>query len=108
MQLHNSVLTCACEQSIMFFFQAEDGIRDVAVTGVQTCALPISSQRGAAGLDYNLIVASYEQSRKVSTAAAESTRVNGNAADFKQWVSDVGDKDVALATDAKGAIEIGR
>src|SRR2546422_2848777 len=24
-----------------FFFQAEDGIRDVAVTGVQTCALPI-------------------------------------------------------------------
>src|SRR2546429_920167 len=25
-----------------FFFQAEDGIRDVAVTGVHTCALPIS------------------------------------------------------------------
>src|SRR3989449_11283612 len=32
-----------------FFFQAEDGIRDVAVTGVQTCALPISAavQEGA-------------------------------------------------------------
>src|SRR5687768_18189259 len=28
-----------------FFFQAEDGIRDVAVTGVQTCALPISIQK---------------------------------------------------------------
>src|SRR2546429_5268091 len=28
-----------------FFFQAEDGIRDVAVTGVQTCALPISLGR---------------------------------------------------------------
>src|SRR2546429_5910620 len=27
--------------SFIFFFQAEDGIRDVAVTGVQTCALPI-------------------------------------------------------------------
>src|SRR2546422_6845537 len=27
----------------VFFFQAEDGIRDVAVTGVQTCALPIYS-----------------------------------------------------------------
>src|SRR5262249_58919681 len=26
-----------------FFFQAEDGIRDWSVTGVQTCALPISS-----------------------------------------------------------------
>src|SRR6266436_9319651 len=33
-----------------FFFQAEDGIRDVAVTGVQTCALPIcrSGNRGRA------------------------------------------------------------
>src|SRR2546430_17400249 len=27
---------------IFFFFQAEDGIRDLTVTGVQTCALPIS------------------------------------------------------------------
>src|ERR687883_882800 len=27
----------------VFFFQAEDGIRDIGVTGVQTCALPISS-----------------------------------------------------------------
>src|SRR2546430_6302083 len=27
-----------------FFFQAEDGIRDLTVTGVQTCALPISAQ----------------------------------------------------------------
>src|SRR5438128_6859670 len=26
---------------IFFFFQAEDGIRDATVTGVQTCALPI-------------------------------------------------------------------
>src|SRR5256884_5984784 len=29
------------EYVFFFFFQAEDGIRDVAVTGVQTCALPI-------------------------------------------------------------------
>src|SRR5688572_15526287 len=28
---------------VFFFFQAEDGIRDLTVTGVQTCALPISS-----------------------------------------------------------------
>src|SRR6266496_5737166 len=27
----------------LFFFQAEDGIRDLYVTGVQTCALPISA-----------------------------------------------------------------
>src|SRR3712207_9387913 len=30
----------------MFFFQAEDGIRDIGVTGVQTCALPISRHHG--------------------------------------------------------------
>src|SRR2546422_3675406 len=35
------VVSVALKQ--FFFFQAEDGIRDVAVTGVQTCALPISS-----------------------------------------------------------------
>src|SRR3989441_4311384 len=37
-KLVTGVQTCA------FFFQAEDGIRDKLVTGVQTCALPISSR----------------------------------------------------------------
>ena len=35
--------TCVCVCSLFFFFQAEDGIRDWSVTGVQTCALPICS-----------------------------------------------------------------
>src|SRR2546427_7689227 len=38
-----------------FFFQAEDGIRDLTVTGVQTCALPISLspiQRGVAAAQH--------------------------------------------------------
>src|SRR5436189_304204 len=35
-------------QKLTFFFQAEDGIRDTSVTGVQTCALPISRSRVAA------------------------------------------------------------
>src|SRR2546430_4147429 len=30
-----------CHRLFLFFFQAEDGIRDLTVTGVQTCALPI-------------------------------------------------------------------
>src|SRR5947209_16722417 len=35
---------CGCNifSFVFFFFQAEDGIRDIGVTGVQTCALPIS------------------------------------------------------------------
>src|SRR5256884_4642085 len=40
---------CSC--LFFFFFQAEDGIRDVAVTGVQTCALPILDL-SQAGLDF--------------------------------------------------------
>src|SRR3989442_11701858 len=41
---------------VFFFFQAEDGIRDADVTGVQTCALPILSRveellRGVPGLE---------------------------------------------------------
>src|SRR5260370_10802492 len=34
-------------QASFFFFQAEDGIRDSSVTGVQTCALPICDARTA-------------------------------------------------------------
>src|SRR5206468_7530800 len=38
----------ACVPCLCFFFQAEDGIRDLIVTGVQTCALPISNVSGTA------------------------------------------------------------
>ena len=41
------VVVCACVV-VFFFFQAEDGIRDWSVTGVQTCALPILEQLAAA------------------------------------------------------------
>src|SRR2546430_7077382 len=43
-----------------FFFQAEDGIRDLTVTGVQTCALPISDK----GLDMRKIFAPLKRSTK--------------------------------------------
>src|SRR2546429_6504655 len=49
LMLHVGVLKLSDLGSVVcvwvFFFQAEDGIRDVAVTGVQTCALPISTVR---------------------------------------------------------------
>src|SRR5256885_4865165 len=35
------VVSRSCVYRSVFFFQAEDGIRDYKVTGVQTCALPI-------------------------------------------------------------------
>src|SRR2546421_12375095 len=36
---------------MFFFFQAEDGIRDLIVTGVQTCALPISMETRVAAME---------------------------------------------------------
>src|SRR5438270_12075607 len=44
------------EASVHFFFQAEDGIRDLTVTGVQTCALPISKETKPAPKDVVFVV----------------------------------------------------
>src|SRR5215211_8878249 len=53
--------------SVFFFFQAEDGIRDHCVTGVQTCALPISivgAQHAAVqGLQWFLTESSWDHER---------------------------------------------
>src|SRR2546430_1750506 len=40
-QYHNAKGALTYTDIAFFFFQAEDGIRDLTVTGVQTCALPI-------------------------------------------------------------------
>src|SRR5438552_8768058 len=66
--------------SVFFFFQAEDGIRDDLVTGVQTCALPISSTGPApAGSPVSTVSCSrtyqpaYPCARRYDTIAATST-----------------------------------
>src|SRR5256885_13337719 len=43
----------------VFFFQAEDGIRDYKVTGVQTCALPICSRSGDGTIAFSLATGVY-------------------------------------------------
>src|SRR5262249_59519352 len=49
---------------VRFFFQAEDGIRDWSVTGVQTCALPIFAARLAAITDrFNALAQALEAAR---------------------------------------------
>src|SRR5690554_7798840 len=45
---------CAFYFCFFFFFQAEDGIRDADVTGVQTCALPILEKKHQAGVPVEL------------------------------------------------------
>src|SRR5437868_15301694 len=54
---------------LLFFFQAEDGIRDRNVTGVQTCALPISI---AGQLRAAFSIAANRQLSDAQTAPAET------------------------------------
>src|SRR5688572_31177734 len=54
-----------------FFFQAEDGIRDLTVTGVQTCALPISSRLATARANCSSVLL-------VPAGRLQSTSMNRN------------------------------
>src|SRR2546425_7896037 len=66
-----------------FFFQAEDGIRDKLVTGVQTCALPIWSNRAPALL---ALIAGQVRSRERSAGARfDPQSVRGEYANVSQW-----------------------
>src|SRR5438876_3783978 len=68
----------------IFFFQAEDGIRDGRVTGVQTCALPISrsffcacrNQRGLSTISASLVTAN--DSKPTSIPTTDSLKGNGS------------------------------
>src|SRR5690348_11036105 len=65
-------------QAMAFFFQAEDGIRDGRVTGVQTCALPISttsSPRQASSITWAL----GSVTDRVSVSQCSSGRTNASA-----------------------------
>src|SRR5260370_31842444 len=72
-----------------FFFQAEDGIRDSSVTGVQTCALPISSRLRVRANGWN---SDGSQSATDELHELDSMRVvlghgaSGNAASMKPYV----------------------
>src|SRR2546430_10209310 len=52
----------------IFFFQAEDGIRDLTVTGVQTCALPILTEKMVTALVYELGTKSDDDRKSFPTA----------------------------------------
>src|SRR3954449_10470235 len=60
-----------------FFFQAEDGIRDESVTGVQTCALPISESSSILQWAENAS-RSIERSARIGVSAAAITPLTAN------------------------------
>src|SRR2546429_6100522 len=74
---------------MFFFFQAEDGIRDVAVTGVQTCALPILRRllaAAGAGTAWPLVAASHPIHELFRNEAVLEEAENLAAADWRPLV----------------------
>ena len=77
-----------CFFFLIFFFQAEDGIRDWSVTGVQTCALPISW--GSSGQDKlvsqsvypSLVLTSLGMSSRDLPTADRKSVVQGKSVDL--------------------------
>src|SRR5437773_12245204 len=59
-----------CYFFFFFFFQAEDGIRDRDVTGVQTCALPIDSRSDAIGLAVSSACCSSSEGRRATSCSS--------------------------------------
>src|SRR2546430_2855053 len=58
---------------VFFFFQAEDGIRDLTVTGVQTCALPISVTK----ISLNEVAAAVARGQGIARSKTASANVSG-------------------------------
>src|SRR2546430_10873111 len=82
----NRVQKCNFMCVSFFFFQAEDGIRDLTVTGVQTCALPISAFVDPPRANTAAMALLKEASRKISRgfkfshtiSDRKSTRLNSS------------------------------
>src|SRR5687767_3098140 len=88
---------------VCFFFQAEDGIRDKLVTGVQTCALPISGQIGTDGLDDppSWMAKFNPRGRDKDDESKIFSVVPGNYGSAPSWLA--ADGEDSEQTDAKGA-----
>src|SRR3989449_8101837 len=85
-----------------FFFQAEDGIRDVAVTGVQTCALPIFGAYQA--IQQNLaVLAGHAAAADIAAAHAFRAADWGDAA-FEIGVAKVRDRKSTRLNSSHGYI----
>src|SRR3712207_8278829 len=70
---------------LCFFFQAEDGIRDIGVTGVQTCALPISLFVGAP--NFNALHTEFRDDRDPGSREVEPVYRGGRTVRFSTDVT---------------------
>src|SRR3989440_6271804 len=85
----------------VFFFQAEDGIRDLIVTGVQTCALPISLA-GLIALTLPALVVGFRQDADYHREWVERVALE-NAPGTGNWASN-GDISLRAQADRKSVV----
>src|SRR3989454_5438177 len=90
-----------------FFFQAEDGIRDYKVTGVQTCALPISNVTVANRIDlvlqrFGVVIDGFAPpppgpltDLAVTSVSGPSVAVQGSPSTITVAVKNIGNQDVS-------------
>ena len=97
---------------VFFFFQAEDGIRDTSVTGVQTCALPISPARSSSSADESLAHLVFEANLAVDCNCGKSgvmlssgtaDLLGSAAAELRKLASTVG-RFVSVQPDRKSVV----
>src|SRR5207237_4959070 len=109
------IIACGKERPARIFYQAEDGIRDSSVTGVQTCALPIYPDTGAqvnTGTPIALLIENTDQRSKDYSEIKDKFRPGH--ADFtyeaKYGLRDyrAGGRSSARETATRVAAEIGR
>src|SRR3989442_15430720 len=70
----------------VFFFKAEDGIRDADVTGVQTCALPISDTAGVTPVIENILRASARTQKATGVQISTHTWAAGRSGEAQQAI----------------------
>src|SRR5947209_10200410 len=93
------------ERALVFFFQAEDGIRDIGVTGVQTCALPIWVGRGSSGCCARCATA---ETISATPALSSAPRSVSPAAVMTSWPRLAVSAGIAAGSSFVPAREIGR
>src|SRR2546430_5374502 len=91
--------------TFIFFFQAEDGIRDLTVTGVQTCALPISWRGGRPGRSE--ITRGHPAALSETFGPATAAEVLGlrEEAEMSDGVVKILDGNTFVVSDSRGDIE---
>src|SRR6266566_10094298 len=81
-----------------FFFQAEDGIRDYKVTGVQTCALPIFVHAGIALTLIGIAASSSFQTKDdLPLQVGQSAKVGDYTIDYRRLTADPKNERISFA-----------